>query len=101
MSVSSKQLDVFIETSINRLSGERAPMHGRYCVDLRSFQQRITQKLVDDCIATCDARGLDAERRGDELIITVDLGKCVMNQHQAMLFNLALDHTRTVHGNEI
>ncbi|CAD7740289.1 hypothetical protein J7369_22070 [Xanthomonas phaseoli pv. dieffenbachiae] len=99
MPVSNQQLDVFIDTSINRLSGESAPMRGRYIVDLRSFQQRITQKLVDECIAACRARGLSAERDGDSLFISVDLARCVMNERQSLNYTNALNHTRIVHGN--
>ncbi|KOB16687.1 hypothetical protein [Xanthomonas arboricola] len=101
MAISNQQLDIFIDTSINRLSGESAPMLGRYVVDLRSFQQRITQKLVDECIAACTARGIKAERDGASLFIGVDLARCVMNQSQALNYTNALNHTRMVHGNTI
>lgn len=101
MSISNQQLDVFIETTINRLSGPSATQVGTYCVDLRTFQQRITEKLVQSCMQACEARHINAERSGDNLILTVNLDRCVMNQRQAAQYNLALEHTRVVHGNDI
>ena len=101
MSIPTEQLDTFIDTTIQRLSSEAGVMRAKYRVDLRDIQQRITQPLVDKCVAQCSSLGLEAERTGDSLVVTVDLHKCVMNVAQAKAFNSALDYTRVTHGNQL
>lgn len=101
MSISMAQIDSFIDTTINRFSSEGGESIGKFYVDLRSLQQRITQNLVDQCIEICESRGLKAERRGDGLIITVNLNTCYLNPSQSLNFNAALNYTRTVHGNNL
>lgn len=96
-----QEIDGFIDTTINRLSGESGSMHSTFYIDLRSYQDRITQRLVEDTINICQSRGLNAERSGDGLRVDVNLNSCFMNPKQAEHFNLALDHTRTMHGNHI
>ena len=101
MSVTMSQLDTFIDTTINRLSSENGTTRSIFHIDLRSMQQRITQKLVDQCTSLCASRGLQAERKGDSLIVTVDLGTCFLNPSQSTAYNTALSYTRTVHGNHL
>lgn len=99
MTISMKQLDDFIDATINRLSSEHGTMIGTFYIDLRAIQTRITSKLVDQSISMCESRGLHAKRVGDGLSVTVDLQTCIMNSTQAAAFNLALNYTRQVHGN--
>lgn len=99
MSLTMQQLDSFIDTTINRMSGESGSTRSSFYVDLRAFQQRITQNLVDQCIQLCQTRGLSAERNGDGLVVTVDLNSCFLNVQQSALYNAALAYTRQVHGN--
>lgn len=101
MGLTMQQLDSFIDTTINRMSGESGTMSSSFYVDLRAFQQRITQNLVDSCIQLCRSRGLDAERNGDGLIVTVDLNTCLLNVQQSALYNVTLTYTRQVHGNHL
>lgn len=95
------QLDCFIDAAINRLSGDQGSTVSNFYVDLRSFQQRITQNLVDQCVSICQLRGLFAERHGDGLSITVDLQRCSLNPTQAAAYSLACSYTRIVHGNHL
>lgn len=101
MAVTNHQIDSFIDATINRLSSEQGTMVSDYYIDLRTLQSRITTKLVDESIAKCNARGLQASRIGDGLTIRVDLRTCVLNPAQAAGFNLALNYTRQVHGNHL
>lgn len=101
MSITMQQIDSFIDTTINRLSSESGYTDSSFYVDLRSFQQRITQNLVNQCIEVCASRGLHAERKGDGLVITVNLNTCFLNPNQSIAYNTALAYTRTVHGNHI
>lgn len=93
------QIDGFIDTAINRLSSASGSSVSHFYVDLRSYQQRITQNLVEQCIRLCQSRGLSVERQGDGLIVTVDLDTCFLNPKQALFYNGALEYTRTMHGN--
>lgn len=45
MSLTMQQLDFFIDTTINRLSSEAGVTRSSFYVNLRDFQQRITQNL--------------------------------------------------------
>lgn len=101
MSLSMQQLDTFIDTAINRLSSEQAPIVSTFYIDLRTFQSRITNKLVESCIAMCNARGLFAEKVGDGLTVTVNLNSCLFNPRQADAFNIALGYTRQIYGNHL
>jgi hypothetical protein len=101
MSLTMTQIDSFIDTSISRLSSEAAPTRSSFYVNLRDFQQRITQNLVDQCQELCASRGLYAERQGDGLVVTVDLSSCYLNHAQSMAYNSALAYTRSYHGNEV
>lgn len=101
MSVTMKEIDGFIDTTINRLSTDQGTMHSVFYIDLRSYQTRITQQLVDKSIKACSSRGLRAERNGDGLTVNVSLNSCLMTPAQTITFNEALNHTRTVHGNFI
>ena len=96
-----QQLDNFIDTTINRMSGESGSTRSSFYVDLRSFQQRITQNLVDNCMQLCQTRGLDAQRNGDGLIVTVDLNSCLLNVQQSALYNVTLNYARQFHGNHL
>lgn len=99
MSLTMRHLDAFIDTTINRLSGEEGTMVSNFYVDLRDFQNRITEKLIKDSIATCKARGLHAVETEGGLLVTVDLRSCALNASQAAAFNVALNYTRSFHGN--
>ena len=99
MSITMQQIDNFIDTTINRLASESGTTTSTFYVDLRSFQQRITQNLVNQCMEICASRGLHAERRGDGLVITVNLNSCFLNPSQSSAYNTALAYTRAVHGN--
>lgn len=101
MSLTMYQIDGFIDTAINRLSSEAGSTVSHFYVDLRSYQQRITQNLVDQCVSVCLSRGLLAERQGDGLTVTVNLNTCFLNPNQALAYNTALAYTRTVHGNHL
>ena len=101
MSITMQQIDGFIETTINRMAGESGSVRSTFYVDLRSLQQRITQNLVSQCMSACQSRGLHAERNGDGLIVTVDLNHCYLNPQQTAMYNIALAHTRMVHGNNL
>jgi len=35
------------------------------------------------------------------LMITIDLNRCYLNPRQASDFNVALDYTRSMHGNQL
>jgi hypothetical protein len=99
MSLTMQQVDSFIDTTINRLSSESGTTQSSFYVDLRSFQQRITQNLVAQCVALCASRGLHAERNGDGLVVTVNLNSCFLSPSQSVAYNTALAYTRNVHGN--
>lgn len=104
MSITMKQLDTCIDTTINRLSSESGRMQSNFYLDLRDSnpdRQRITDKLVAQSIDLCQSRGIYAERSGDGLMITIDLHRCFLNPRQAEDFNVALDYTRSVHGNQL
>jgi hypothetical protein len=101
MAITMQQLDSFIDVTINRLASEAGSTRSSFYVDLRTFQQRITQNLVAQCTAICASRGLHAERNGDGLVITVDLNLCFLNPNQSILYNTALAYTRATHGNHI
>ncbi|QIZ46678.1 hypothetical protein DWV07_07145 [Dickeya zeae] len=100
MGLDMRQIDNFIETAINRLSSEAGTMSSNFYVDLRdASRQRITQSYVNQCIDLCNSRGISAERSGDGLLIHVDLQSCYLNANQSMLFNTAINYTRSMHGN--
>jgi hypothetical protein len=99
MAITMQQLDNFIDTTINRLASESGTTTSSFYVDLRAFQQRITQNLVNQCMEICESRGLYAERRGDGLVITVNLNSCFLSPNQSSAYNAALAYTRVVHGN--
>lgn len=101
MAISDSEINICIDSVINRLGSEQATTSGKFIFNLRDYQDRITNKLVDDCIHKCSVRGLVAERDGDNLIVTVDLHTCVMTPLQAHTFNVALDYTRNMHGNHL
>lgn len=99
MSIPMKEIDSLIDTTINRLSGESGTMHSTFYIDLRSYQTRITKRLVEDAMKVCQSRGLYAEQVEGGLKVDVDLSTCFMNPQQTTLFNAALNFTRAVHGN--
>lgn len=102
MAFSMQQIDNFIETTINRLSSESGTMSSNFYVDLRDDgRQRITQNYIDQCINLCASRGISAERSGDGLLIHVNLQYCYLNSKQSILFNTAINHTRSIHGNHL
>lgn len=94
-------LDQFIDVAINRLASENASMLSHFYLDLRNLEgrQRVTQKLLNDAIAICNSRGLNAipDHMGN-LQITVDLRNCRFNQYQAVSYNNALQYVRNNHG---
>lgn len=92
--LTTRDIDVFIDTAIDRFSGESTPSVSKFHVDLRDYQRRITNNLVSNCIAACEARGLEAERHGDSLVVTVRLDKCFFNASQAGMYRNALDFAR-------
>jgi hypothetical protein len=96
-----REIDDFIDTTIMRLSSEQGTTRSQFYVDLRDYQQRVTQNLVDQCIDTCTSRGLQAHRSGDGLFIVVDLHTCVFNSNQARTYQGALSYTRQIHGNQL
>lgn len=93
MSIPMSHIDDLINAAIDRLSCSGNLFHQFY-IDLRIYQQRITQQLVDGSINSCNTRGLSVERIGDGLSVTVDLNTCVMTPTQAKKFSLALEHSR-------
>jgi len=101
MAISMSQIDSFIDTTISRLSGEAGTVQSTFYVDLRSFQKRITQNLVQQCLDVCASRGVYAERVGDGLNVTVNLNSCFLTPMQSNAYNLALAYTRQIHGNHI
>lgn len=104
MSITMQQLDTCIETTINRLSSEGGSMTSNFYLDLLASnpnRQRITDKLVEQAIDLCRSRGIYAERKGDGLVLKVDLRSCYLNPSQANMFNVALDYTRSEHGNHL
>ena len=101
MSVSMRQIDDFIDVAIDRLSGEEGVAVSRFYIDLRDYQQRITPKLVEQCVSVCESRGLSAERQGDGLHIIVNLNSCLMNHSQAVAYRTALAFTRSQYGNHL
>lgn len=104
MSLTMQEIDSFIDTTINRLSGANGTMVSNFYVGIRESnpdRQRITQGLVNQDIALCQSRGIYAERQQDGLMISVDLNRCFLNQQQSVAFNTALEYTRQIHGNSI
>lgn len=101
MAITMRDVDGFIDTTITRLSSEAGSTRSNFYVDLRSYQQRITQNLVEQCTAVCNARGLQVERNGDGLIVTVDLHTCFFNPSQTRSYEMALNYTRNMHGNHL
>jgi hypothetical protein len=101
MSLSMRDVDGFIDATIARLASEAGTMRSNFYVDLRSYQQRITQNLVDQCATICESRGLVVTRNGDGLVVTVDLHTCFLNPDQAKGYQMALNYTRSVHGNQL
>ncbi|TNH79289.1 hypothetical protein [Aeromonas sobria] len=94
MSIPMSHIDGLINAAIDKLSCDGGFVHQFY-IDLRTYQQRITQQLIERCIDACQARGLYVEQIGDGLSVTVDLKTCVMNQIQAQNFSLALGYSRS------
>ena len=94
MSITNNQIDIFINTTINRFSSNDGPSTSCFYVDLREYQNRITEKLVNDCISKCNARGLDAERIDDGLSVTVNLNKCTFTTSQSNMYNEAMNIRR-------
>ncbi len=94
MSIPMSHIDDLINAAIDRLSCDGGLVHQFY-IDLRTYQQRITQQQVDRSINACQSRGLYVERIGDGLSVTVDLNSCMMNQMQAQKFSVALGYSRT------
>lgn len=101
MSLNMREVDDFIDATISRLSSEDGTTRSNFYVDLRSYQQRVTQNLIDQCTDTCTSRGLSVRRNGDGLVITVDLHTCFFNPGQAKAYQLALNYTRSAHGNHL
>lgn len=101
MSITMREIDNMIDAAINRLAGENGSKVSNFFVDLRDYQKRITQNLITQCIDACHSRGLNAERHGDGLSITVHLDHCSLNPRQAVAFSTALNYTRAIHGNHI
>lgn len=91
-------LDEFIEVSIMRLSTYNEAFVHHYQVDIRSLlkRERLTQRLIEDCIQFFRSRKIDAhvETYTGALILALDLRTCVLNRDQAALFNVALAHAR-------
>jgi hypothetical protein len=101
MSISMREVDDFIDTTISRLSSEDGTTRSNFYIDLRSYQKRVTQSLIDECVNTCATRGLATERQGDGLIVTVNLHNCYFNPSQAKAYQIALNYTRNVYGNHL
>lgn len=101
MSLTMRQIDDFIDAALDRLSGAQGVTVSCFYVDLRSYQQRITPKLVEQCVRICESRGLGAERDGDGLHVTVDLDTCFLNPSQAVIYRTALAFTRSQYGNHL
>jgi len=101
MNLTMRDIDLFIDTTINRLSSPNGTLHSSFYIDLRSLQSRITKNLVEECTSMCESRGLHVQRMGDGLSVTVDLNSCSLNPRQAAEFNTALAYTRQIYGNEV
>jgi len=101
MSLTMREIDSFIDTTILRLASESGRTTSDFYVDLRAYQQRITQNLVTQCTDICASRGLSAERSGDGLMIHVDLDRCVFTSTQSANYATALAYTRRMHGNHL
>ena len=98
--LTSRDIDTFIDTAIDRFSGDTMREVSKFHVDLREYQQRITSNLVNNCIDVCESRGLKAERNGDSLVVTVKLDSCFFSVTQANRYRNVLDYARRVHGYE-
>ena len=57
MSIPMSHIDDLINAAIDRLSCDGGLVHQFY-IDLRTYQQRITQQQVDRSINACQSRGL-------------------------------------------
>lgn len=101
MSLTMNEVDDFIDTAIDRLSSEEGRTVSHFYVDLRSYQQRITLNLVDQCTKICESRGLIVDRQGDGLHVIVNLNSCLLNPRQAKDYSTALAYTREIHGNQL
>ena len=101
MPLNMRDVDGFIDATIARLSSEAGTTRSNFYVDMRTYQQRITQNLVDQCTAVCESRGLVVTRNGDGLIVTVDLQTCFFNPEQSKVYQMALSYTRSFQGNQL
>jgi hypothetical protein len=101
MSLNMSDVDGFINNAINRLASENGSTTSNYYVDLRSYQKRVTQNLIDQCSAICHSRGLKTQHDGDGLVVTVNLHTCFLNPQQTKAYDLALNYTRFAHGNHV
>lgn len=101
MGLTNQDLDSFIDTAIMRLSGQQGQLISHFYVDLRVYQQRITQNLINECVNLCHSRGLITQRNGDGLTVSVDLNSCLLNSYQANNFRIALAYTQGEHGNQL
>ncbi|MCP1237843.1 hypothetical protein NKW55_14815 [Gluconobacter kondonii] len=101
MSLSMNDIDNMIESAIFRLAGESGNSISTFYVDLRNYQQRVTEKLVSDCISLCNSRGIDAERQGSGLSIKVNLETCHLTPMQAKSFTDAVVFTQATYGNRL
>lgn len=90
-----KDIDTCINTSINRLSKDESLTNHVYYIDLHKYQKRITKKLINSCIETCNDRGLTAERTKDGLNVYIDLNTCTLRTDQADAYNTSLLYART------
>lgn len=90
-------IDGFIATAISRFGSESTPTISDFYFNLRSGQ-RISEKSVDDAIALCNVRGLEAERIDDGLVIRVNLNICRFNPSQNTAFHSTLNYVRAAHG---
>lgn len=101
MSLTMRDIDDMIDSTILRLAGETGSAVSTFYVDLRSYQRRITEKLVSECISLCSSRGIHAERIGDGLSITINLDRCYLNPSQARDFSSAVTFTQAAYGNRL
>lgn len=95
------ELSSFIDTTILRYSSENGSPAARYVINLRHYQSRITDKLVNECLSACDRMGLTAERIGDAVFIDVNLNRCTFSSRQAREYQTAVNYRRTIHGHDL
>lgn len=80
-------IDKFITATISKMTQTDKLCVSTYHIDLKTYQPRVTERLVANTIKACHLRGVEVEIRGKGAIVTVDLKTCYMNPPQVNYFN--------------